>query len=225
MNDILSDAVVIEPLDQHRHTVNWLHGLGADGYDFVPIVRELALPAALGVRFVFPHAPVRPVTVNGGYAMRAWYDILFPDLARFVDAAGIRASTQALRGLLEQEVVRVGDWGRILLAGFSQGGAVALQTALSGGHDLAGMIALSTYLPLRDGADIPEAAPRFPVFWGHGTQDTVVPFVLGSSAREFLRGRGHPLTERSYPMPHSVCPAEVDDIRAWLLARLATEAA
>jgi len=220
MSHLLRDAAVIEPRTLHRKTVFCLHGLGSDGFDFTPIVHALTLPEDLGVRFVFPHAPVRPVTVNGGFPMRAWYDILYPDLARFADTPGIRAATDAFLEFTGAEAGRLGGWDRLVLAGFSQGGVIALQSALRGPHAVAGVLALSTYLPLREPEDISGQAPRFPVFWGHGTLDTVVPFALGESAVSYLQSRGYPVEWRSYATPHTVCPEEIYDIRSWLLATL-----
>jgi len=216
----LRDAAVIEPRGHHRMTVFWLHGLGADGFDFAPIVQALALPSEAGVRFVFPHAPVRPVTVNGGFPMRAWYDILFPDLQRFVDTAGIHASIDAFLQLAATEAQRLGGWDRLIFAGFSQGGVIALQAALRCPSMVAGAMALSTYLPLRDPEEIRADVPRFPIFWGHGTLDAVVPYALGQSAVHFLQSLDHPVEWKSYPVPHSVCPEEIGDIRDWLLAIL-----
>lgn len=205
-------------------TVIWLHGLGADGWDFVPIVRELALPEELELRFIFPHAPVRPVTINNGYAMRAWYDIAMADIGRLPDEAGIRQSQAQVEAFVAREKSRGIAAGRIVLAGFSQGGAVALHTGLRHTEPLAGILALSTYLPLgetleRESAD---ANDRVPVFMAHGTEDPVVPLALAESSRAALAARGLAPEWHTYPMPHSVCTEEVAAISQWLAARYAS---
>lgn len=212
------ETVVLEPTGAHRATLIWLHGLGADGYDFVPIVRELNLPQELGVRFVFPHAPQRRVTVNGGFRMRAWYDVRYPDLSVAVDEAGVRESVAAVLALADQEQAQVGGWDKVMLAGFSQGGAISLQAGLSSGHPFAGLLALSTYLPIRAGIN-PDN--KIPIFWGHGTFDPVVPYLLGKSSKDLVESLDFPLTWRHYPMAHSLYPEEIDDIRDWLQTRLA----
>lgn len=212
------ETVVLEPKGAHRATLIWLHGLGADGYDFVPIVRELNLPQELGVRFVFPHAPQRRVTVNGGFRMRAWYDVRYPDLSVAVDEAGVWESVEAVLALAEQEQAQLGGWDKVMLAGFSQGGAITLQAGLSSGHPFAGLMALSTYLPIRTGIN---ADNKIPIFWGHGTFDPVVPYLLGKSSKDLIESFDFPLTWRHYPMAHSLYPEEIDDIRDWLQAHLA----
>lgn len=209
-------AVVIEPVGEHRHSVIWLHGLGADGNDFVPLVDELELPAELGIRWVFPHAPVMPVTVNGGYRMRAWYDIVAPDLAARVDAEGIRRSRDALLERMADEQDRGIAPARIILAGFSQGGVIALAATLAAAEKPGGVLALSTYLPLRE----PPTPGSAPVFMGHGRFDDIVPLPAAIDARDHLVGLGLPVDWAEYPMAHSVCAEEIGDIRRWLLARL-----
>jgi phospholipase/carboxylesterase len=206
--------------------VIWLHGLGADGSDFVPVVHELTRqppwPAAAAVRFVFPHAPFRPVTCNGGYVMRAWYDIYsISDLSR-EDAAGLEQSRQAVEALIAQEIARGIDSRRIVLMGFSQGGAVALLAGLCSAHPLAGIGALSTYLPLRERfPDLADAAnARTPVLMAHGLYDPVVPLRLGAVTRDLLLARGYDVQWQEYPMEHGVCGEEIGDIAAWLAARL-----
>jgi phospholipase/carboxylesterase len=198
-----------------------MHGLGADGNDFVPIVGELGLDKGPAVRFVFPHAPMRPVTINNGYVMRAWYDVLFGNLqgtSRKVDEQGVRDSEGQIGALIERETKRGIPAGSIVLAGFSQGGAIALQTGLRYREKLAGIMALSTYLPLA--AVLPqEASPansKTPIFMAHGTYDPVVAYVMGSTSRVTLTGLGYPVEWREYPMQHSVCAEEVADIGAWL---------
>ena len=204
-----------------RLSVIWLHGLGADGHDFEPIVPELGLTFA--ARFVFPHAPVRPVTINGGMAMRAWYDILGVDRSAAEDAAGIRASAAAVTELIDSEVERGMRAERIVLAGFSQGGAIALQTALREPRQLGGVLALSTYLPLAStlAAERSAANAGVPIFMAHGTADNVLPLTLGESSRRALEALGYRVEWHAYPMPHSVCLDEIVEIGAWLTARTA----
>jgi len=201
--------------------VIWLHGLGADGHDFEPIVPYLGLRDR-GVRFVFPHAPRRPVTINMGLIMRAWYDIGGADLQGGVDEKGIRASAQAVEALVARERARGVDSRRIVLAGFSQGGVIALHVALRHEEPLAGVIALSSYLPevsARE-AELSAANRRAPIFQGHGTEDPLVPLERGEQARDRLRTLGHPVTWKTYPMEHSVCPEEIDDVGGWLRERV-----
>lgn len=204
-----------------RGTVVWMHGLGADGWDFVPIVRELDLPEELPLRFIFPNAPVRPVTINNGHAMRAWYDIAMADIGRLPDEAGIRQSQAQVEAFLAREKSRGIAAARIVLAGFSQGGAIALHTGLRHTESLAGILALSTYLPLCETLDreSSDANDRVPVFMAHGTQDPVVPITLAQSSRETLAARGLSPEWHAYPMPHSVCAEEVAAISQWLTAR------
>jgi phospholipase/carboxylesterase len=204
-------------------SVIWLHGLGADGHDFEPIVPELRLPADLPLRFVFPHAPVQPVTINGGVAMRAWYDIISLDRQGPVDADGIVASSNLLAGLIAAERQRGIDPGRIVVAGFSQGGAIALHTALRYPERLAGLMALSTYLPLPDRfADEVLGAPggvdtTLPIFMGHGSFDPMLPMALGKDSAALLESSGFRVEWHEYPMAHAVCAEEIGDIRRWLL--------
>jgi phospholipase/carboxylesterase len=212
-------AIVIEPEGPHRHSIIWLHGLGADGSDFVPLVAELGLPAELGIRWIFPHAPVMPVTVNGGYRMRAWYDIVAMESGAPVDAQGIRRSRdEMLRRMAEEQGSGIGA-ERVILAGFSQGGVIALAAALTAERKPAGVLALSTYLPLRDAP----VAGGFPVFLAHGTQDDIVPLAAAEDARVYLDGLGLAPEWHQYPMAHSLCAEEVSDIRAWLLARMSLD--
>ena len=222
--DEMLDCIVLESAEQPRFAVIWLHGLGADGSDFVPVVPHLGLEAAPAVRFVFPNAPQIPVTCNGGYVMPAWYDIisLAPD-TREVDARGVARSREAIRRLIERENARGIPCARIFLAGFSQGGAIAYVTALTHVERLAGIVALSTYLPTPELVETEGAAANagLAVFAAHGTEDDVVGPDLGRRARDFLRQRGHPIDWRDYPMPHSVCIEEIIAIGAWLRARMA----
>lgn len=218
------DFIELETGGQPDATVIWLHGLGADGSDFVPIVPELGLPATLSLRFVFPHAPQMPVTCNGGYVMPAWYDIisLDPD-NRVVDGAGIERSRAAIEALIAREVARGIAPGRIVVAGFSQGGAIAYATALRHAAPLAGVIALSTYIPEAETlfAGATEANRRIPVFAAHGVDDDVVSLTLGTRARDELLRRGYAVEWHEYPMPHSVCIEEIVDIGRWLTQTLA----
>jgi phospholipase/carboxylesterase len=217
-----AEAVVLTPSSPARATVIWLHGLGADGFDFVPIVNELRLPATLPVRFIFPHAAPRPVTINNGFVMRAWYDILGFGPGRAEDEAGIRQSEGVVRGYIEREVAAGIATDRIVVAGFSQGGAIALQTGLRYPQRLAGIMALSTYLPLRGSlASEASAANRdVPILMGHGLRDPIVPLELGNASRDALTGLGYPVEWQSYPMEHSVCMEEVVDISNWLQTHL-----
>jgi phospholipase/carboxylesterase len=213
----LLDAIQLETGRDPAASVIWLHGLGADGRDFVPIVGELDLPAA-PIRFVFPHAPVQPVTINNGMRMRAWYDIVADDLARREDERGVRAS----QGLVEALVARERERGirpeRIVLAGFSQGGAIALQTGLRHAERLAGIMALSTYVPIAAAleAERNPANADVPIFMAHGTQDPIIPLAHARRSRELLERLGYPVEWHEYVMPHSVSPHEIQDIGTWL---------
>ncbi len=216
MND---DApLIIEPPETATASIIWLHGLGADGHDFEPIVAELGDAVTRNVRYVFPHAPRMPVTINGGMVMRAWYDIADSDLANRADESGVRASAGILEGLIEEELAKGLPSTRILLAGFSQGGAIALHMGLRYGKPLAGILALSTYLPLQDAArdEIQEANRNIPIFLAHGSQDPVIPLALSEHSRHFLASLGYQVQCHTYPMPHSVCPEEIRDIAMWL---------
>lgn len=205
-----------------RHSIVWLHGLGADGNDFASIVPQLIDRAWPPLRFVFPHAPVRPVAVNGGMRMRAWYDIQAFDLHARQDEAGMRASIAEVDVLIEREVERGVAAERILLAGFSQGGAIALATALRHRQLLAGAIALSTYLPLQahSAAERSAANAGLRVFMGHGSLDPIVPMALGVRSRDALTALGYAVDWHSYLMAHQVCAEEIADLRAWIDARL-----
>ena len=217
------DAVILSPAKPADAAVIWLHGLGADGHDFVPLIPELHLPASAAVRFVFPHASVRPVTVNNGYSMRAWYDIKALNPAGRDDETGIRESAQRLQAYITRERVQGIKAERIVLAGFSQGGAMALYTGLRHDEPLAGILALSTYLPLRGqlAAEASVANRRVPILMCHGQRDPVVSLAFGQESRDVLQAAGYAVDWREYPMEHSLCPPEVADIAAWLKARLA----
>jgi phospholipase/carboxylesterase len=214
--------VVLAPAGTPAASVIWLHGLGADGYDFLAVVPELKLPAEPAVRFVFPHAPIRPVTINSGLRMRAWYDIVSLSAAGAPDEAGIRASAASLERWIVREVELGIPAQRILIAGFSQGGAIALHGALRYPQRLAGVLALSTYLPLHTHLAA-EAAPAnrdVPILMCHGRDDPVLPMALGTMSRDFLRGLGYTVKWKDYRMQHQVCLEEIADIAAWLRERL-----
>lgn len=198
--------------------VIWMHGLGADGNDFAAIVPELDLAGCRSIRFVFPHAPSMPVTVNGGYVMPAWYDIMGTDLQKREDAAGIHRSALAIEALIANEVARGVDPRRIVLAGFSQGSAMALHTGLRHGAPLAGIVALSGYLPLVGdlAAEANPANRQVPVFMAHGSADPVVPVARGEASRDVLQAMGYAVQWHSYPMQHSVHPHEIQDIGTFL---------
>lgn len=218
----LLETVEIETGTPPRASVIWMHGLGADGHDFVPIVPELGLPPALPVRFVFPHAPMQPVTINGGMVMRAWYDVVPDEDERRAVESGVRASQKRIEALIEREQQRGVPPARIALAGFSQGGAIALHTGLRCPRRLAGILALSTFLPLAEHlASEASAAHRdVPIFMAHGRHDELIPATRGRAARDLLAKLGYQVTWREYAMPHSVCVEEIADIAAWLRGAL-----
>ncbi len=223
MAEDLLETLEVETAPSPRAAVIWMHGLGADGYDFVDIPPLLRLPESLAVRFVFPHAPMQPVTINGGMVMRAWYDVRHDAGARRQDEAGIRASQQHIEALIAREKARGVTAARLVLAGFSQGGAMALHTGLRHGEPLAGIMALSCFLPLAERlAGEASAANRdTPIFLAHGTHDPVIPLARARHAHEVLAGLGYRVEWHEYPMPHSVCDAELRDIGAWLTRILA----
>ena len=210
-------AIEIETKPKPSHAVIWLHGLGADGNDFVPVVKELKLPP-LGIRFVFPHAPMRPVTINGGFVMRAWYDIAYQELAFKEDERGLRESQKLIEELIVRENTRSIPSSRIVLAGFSQGGVLALQTGLRQSKLLAGLMALSSYLPMSPMIEVERnaASNSVPIFMGHGITDNIVPLALGRMSRDTLIKLGYEVEWHQYTMPHSVCPEELADIGVWL---------
>ena len=202
-------------------SILWLHGLGADGHDFVPIVPELLRRGWPALRFVFPHAPVRPVTINNGVPMRAWYDIVDIDLANRADESGVSQSVEQVEALVAREVERGVPRSRIILAGFSQGGAVTLAAGLRSAEPLGGLVALSTYVPSapKARAAMATGAARQPVFMAHGSQDPVVPFQAGQQSAALLRELGFEVDWHAYPMPHSVCAEEIRDLGDWLAKR------
>lgn len=213
-------AIILQTGKNPRHSIIWLHGLGADGQDFVPIADELDLPVA--VRYIFPHAPMRPVTINGGFVMRAWYDIAGQSMDSRQDAAGICASQLLVEQLIAQEVASGIMPSRIFLAGFSQGGAIALHTAMRQTTPLGGVLALSTYLPLADSAarEAQASTRATPVFMAHGRNDSVIPCALGAGSRDKLQEFGYAVEWHEYPMQHSVCDEELRDIETWLTVRM-----
>ena len=217
-SETLLDCIEHSTGPNPTHCVLWLHGLGADGHDFAPIVPELHLPASLSVRFVFPHATIQPVTINGGMAMRSWYDILTPNLVKREDEQGIRISEQAIAALIARENVRGIPAERIVLAGFSQGCAMTLHTGLRLPTKLAGLMGLSGYLPLIDMADNERHAANAdtPIFWAHGTHDPVVTLERAEASRAKLVALGYPVQWHTYPMQHSVCADEIHDISRFL---------
>ena len=214
----LLETVEIATGDNPTAAIIWMHGLGADGNDFVPIVRELDLTGLPAIRFVFPHAETMPVTINNGYVMRAWYDILGMDLVRREDEAGLRASQARIEQLIAREVARGIAPERIVLAGFSQGCAMTLQTGLRHPQKLAGLMCLSGYLPLADkiGTERSAANQQTPIFMAHGRGDNVVLINRAEASRELLSSLGYAIEWHEYMMPHSVCEEEIDDIGDWL---------
>jgi len=218
----LLECVEVQTREKPTATVVWLHGLGADGYDFVPLVRELESLGAPAVRYVFPHAPTRAVTINGGAVMRAWYDILGTELVRREDEPGIRQSQHDVAALIARENERGVANERIVLAGFSQGGAIALQTGLRLTQPLAGLLALSTYLPLAQtlAHERASASAGVPILMAHGRQDPIIPLSRATASRDQLRALGYAVQWHEYPMPHSVCADEVQQIAAFLQERM-----
>lgn len=217
MADLL-ETVEVQSGPAPRASVIWMHGLGADGHDFESIVPELGLGDDLPIRFVFPHAPMRPVTINNGRVMRAWYDARDDRGERREDEAGVRDSQRQLEALIEREKQRGVPASRIVLAGFSQGGAMALHTGLRHPERLAGLMVLSSFLPLPDTVAT-EASPAnrdVPIFMAHGTHDPMIPLARGRRSRDVLVGLGDRIEWHEYPMPHAVCAEEVRDIAAWL---------
>lgn len=208
--------IILQTGKSPQHSIIWLHGLGADGQDFVPIADELELPVA--VRYIFPHAPMRPVTINGGFVMRAWYDIAGQSMDAQQDAAGIRASQSLVEEIIAHEVAHGIAPHHIFLAGFSQGGAIALHTALRQTVPLGGVLALSAYLPLAETAarELLEQSRATPVFMAHGRSDPIVPYTLGMTSRDALLKFGYAVEWHEYAMQHSVCEEELRDIAAWL---------
>jgi phospholipase/carboxylesterase len=214
----LLEAIEIETAPKPDAAVVWMHGLGADGHDFEPIVPELRLPAATRVRFVFPHAPLRPVTINQGHVMRAWYDVRALAGVRREDEPGVRQSARQIEALLARERQRGIVPGRLVIAGFSQGGAMALHVGLRHPDRLAGILALSCYLPLANAVDT-ELAPAnrdVPIFWAHGLHDPMIPQAMAEQGRAQLGELGFRIDWHQYPIPHSVSAEEIADVARWL---------
>lgn len=212
---------ILEPATPADAVVVWLHGLGADGNDFVPIVPELRLPTDHKIKFIFPHAPSRPITINGGMEMPGWYDIVSAELRRDIDLDGIKESASSIKGIIESEISAGISSERIILAGFSQGGAIAYYLGLRYEKRLGGLIALSTYLPAVESLESESNGHTdVPVFIGHGSHDPLVAASLGEMAEKVLSNMGRTVTHRSYPMDHAVCLEEIQDISAFLQERL-----
>ncbi len=209
-------CVEIEPQSTADAAIIWLHGLGADGHDFEPIVPELGLPAAAAIRFIFPHAPSIPVTINGGYVMPAWYDIIEASIERKVDIPQLMASAQAIVELIDRERERGIESSRILVAGFSQGGAVAIQAALTYSQPLAGLLGLSTYFATKDCIEPHSGNSRLPIRLYHGDHDPMVPERIGREGYDALSARGYDVEYKTYPMEHSVCMEEIQEIGYWI---------
>lgn len=212
------EYVEVNTKKQPDFSVIWLHGLGADGHDFESMVAELQLPEKLGIRFIFPHAPVQPVSINGGYPMRSWFDILGLDKTAKQDEAGIRKSQQSIDSLIQQVIATGINSDKIILGGFSQGGALALHAALRYPEKLAGVIGLSTYLPLSDHIAQEKSVlnQQTPIFLAHGTQDPIVPLAFGEISCTLLKNVGFPVTWSEYVMGHTVCDKEIADLSQWL---------
>ena len=218
----LLPAEIVQTGSSPAASVIWLHGLGADGHDFAPIVPQLALPGDIGIRFIFPHAPAQPVTINNGYVMPAWYDVISIDLRQTQDREGIVQSQQRVVQLIENEIANGISADRIVLAGFSQGGAIALFTALRFTRRLGGIMALSTYLPLADSTEQErsEANGDIPIMMAHGVHDQTIPLQAGLESKDLLGHLGYKVSWHTYPMEHSVCTEEVQDISGWLTSVL-----
>jgi len=216
------DAIIIEARDKHKASVIWLHGLGADGHDFEVIAPELGLPNELGIRFIFPNAPIRPVTINGGMRMRAWYDVKSPNLREQEDIESIVESSKLINQYIDAEIESGITTSKIILAGFSQGGAIALHAGLRYSPPLAGLLALSAYLPLPDQLEIEASSNKdIPIMMAHGEFDPVIPVEQGRSSRQTLKDYGYTVEWYEYTMQHAVCPEEINAIGAWIKQQLA----
>ena len=216
------DTIIINPKSSVTHAIIWLHGLGADGSDFVPLIPQLALPQDHSIRFIFPHAPVRPVTINNGFEMPAWFDIISLERTEKQDEQGIKQTQQTIEALIQEQLDQGIPSNNIFLAGFSQGGAMALYTALRYDKPLAGIVALSTYLPLADALDNEANAANkaTPIFMAHGNFDNVVLPEWGTRTKQRLQKNGYQLQWHDYDMDHSVCQQEISDLASWLQERL-----
>lgn len=216
----LLKCIEVAPQNKANATVIWLHGLGADGHDFEPIVPELRLPSSMAVRFIFPHSPKIPVTVNGGMVMPAWYDLLSMDIDRKVDQTQLVQSATSIHQLIDREIERGIDSQRIIIAGFSQGGAVAYQAALTYPKPLAALMAMSTYFATKDNIEVHKANAQLPISIMHGSMDGVVPELLGQTACQVLRDKGFLPEYHSYAMQHSVCAEQINTISAFIQKQL-----
>ncbi|MCC5855297.1 MAG: alpha/beta fold hydrolase [Idiomarina sp.] len=221
MSNVLP-CVEVKPAEAANSSVIWLHGLGADGHDFEPVVPHLQSAPGVHTRFVFPHAPQLPVTINNGMRMPAWYDILEMSIERSVDEAQLRASAAAAHALIEREIARGIPAERIVLAGFSQGGAVAYEAGLTFDKPLAGIMALSTYLATKDSITVNPVQAKTPLLVQHGTHDPIVPVSLGEQAKAWLTERGYHLQYQTYPMAHQLCGPQIQDIATWFRQVLPT---
>ncbi len=215
-------SVILEPKGQHTASVIWLHGLGADGHDFESVIPALQLPQNHGIRFIFPHAPMQAVTINGGMVMRAWYDILEVNLRKKEDVEGIESSQKILEALIDHEIEQGISSDKILLAGFSQGGVIILHTGLRYTKPLGGLLALSTYLALPDrlATEANSANSNTPIFMAHGTMDPIIPLQQGQDSSDQLKQAGYPINWHEYPMQHSVSLEEIEEIGRWITSRL-----
>lgn len=221
MSDNLPEMIEIETGAKPSHTIIWLHGLGADGNDFVPLIPELNLPDELSLRFLFPHAPVRPITLNGGMPMRGWYDIVSLELDRAgQDPEGVQSSVDNVLKIIERENQRGINTENIVLAGFSQGGAIVLTTALTNDLPIAGVIGLSTYLPLSDSQSFRQSRTQLPIFMAHGTLDDIVQPTYANQSLSVIKAAGFAPHWETYPIGHSVCLEEVQSLSAWLVSVL-----
>ncbi len=211
------DAVIIEPKSEHKASVIWLHGLGADGHDFESIVPELNLSNDLGIRFIFPNAPIRPVTINGGMSMRAWYDVKSPNLREIEDVESIIESSNLINQYIDTEIEKGIPANKIILAGFSQGGAITLHTGLRYPENLAGLLALSTYLPVPDQLENEASNHKnLPIMMAHGITDPVIPVDHGRTSCQMLKDHGYNVEWHEYMMQHAVCLEEINAIAAWI---------
>ena len=212
-----SETIIKQTKENPEFVVIWLHGLGADGNDFVPILKSMNFSEVPGIKFIFPHAPIRPITINGGMTMRGWYDIAEMDLAARQDAQGIKESAEIIKGLIEEQISLGFMPEKIFLAGFSQGGAIALYSGLSLDYPLAGVIALSTYVPIADQIEIRQKPD---IFYAHGEYDPIIPIELANKSREWLVSKGMTPTWHQYPMQHQVVMEEIDLINRWIVSRI-----
>jgi len=210
------DSIIKETAEKPSAAIIWMHGLGADGYDFVDVIPELGLPKSSTIRFIFPHAPIMPVSINGGYEMRAWYDITDMNLAIDPDIKNIEVNSKLIAELIDAEIEKGISSEKIMLIGFSQGGVIALHTATRYPKKLAGVVSLSSYFPTAETMPLDGINAKIPVFFGHGNYDNVVPPILGQKAFEFLKSNGNPVERHTYNMMHSVCMEELKSLGCWI---------